>query len=1094
MGSDFNILETKLRNFRRKYLSIELIRGTIIVALLFLIIFLILNFLEYSIYMPSAWRRIIFLTTLLFLGLAALRYVLYPALQLTGIIQLLDDKKVSRIIKKGLPDVKDKIINAIELQGMNEKQYSVEITAAAISQKVRELSIFNFNDALSLKHLKTLALYLAASFILVVSVYLIDKSLIVEPGNRIIHYNQEFVKPAPFRYMITSDTLQVRKGKDFKLEVSCEGKELPSILYINIGGNNFLMKPAGAGSFEFGFTSVLSNIDFYLTDLKYNSGNYTLEVLPVPVVNEFTIQVDPPGYTGLERTVLENVGDLRIPAGSRITWIFNCYDTDSLKIVFRDGPTLVAENTGKGNFRTDGHFHARQVYGVAVKNRKTAFETIMNFTIDVIDDFFPEIKVVQIQDSVKLTRFYFKGNIADDYGFTQLAFHLNNDQQDSVFSIPVVPYLTDQEFYYSIDFQEYNLEGKTVSYYFTVTDNDRINNPKTSASESYLITFPGRREVNELLGEKFENIESKINETQELARELQSDIKELQIKNLNNNLTDWDRSQMINDIVEKKSDLEQMLDQIERMNDNYNNYQNTFQNENPELKEKQEMVENLLEDVMTDELKKLLEEFAQMLEKFDSSKFNDLNKKMSLSMEDLSKQLDRNIEMLRKMKVEKDFREVIERIDSLQRKQEGNASAILENRDFEQQRMELEKDKGEISDIREEIARIMGENEKLKNPAVLDDFDPEFGEIMKNMGQTGEEMDKKNARDASKSMKETSQKLKELSFAMQRMLDSNAMQENAENIENIKQILRNLLYLSFEQESILVDVSSVSPMDPSLRGLTREQRKLEEQSKVVKDSLYALSLRAPQVGNVVNNELMTLELSMARAGELMSEALYSQSGTHQQLAVTSVNNLALMLSEVLRNIEEQMANQTPGNENCQSGKQGNMGMLKSQSENLRNQLQRMIDEMKSGKSMSREMSQSLMEHEMMQKMLRELMNNGSVGSEARKQLQQIDQLLERNRKELMNKNINRQLIQRQQEILTRLLEAEKSERERDLDNKRESNTADEEFYNNPARMFENPAEKKVTMENIQKGNLKLSNFYQKKYRNYVEKITGEAMD
>jgi hypothetical protein len=72
--------------------------------------------------------------------------------------------------------------------------------------------------------------------------------------------------------------------------------------------------------------------------------------------------------------------------------------------------------------------------------------------------------------------------------------------------------------------------------------------------------------------------------------------------------------------------------------------------------------------------------------------------------------------------------------------------------------------------------------------------------------------------------------------------------------------------------------------------------------------------------------------------------------------------------------------------------------------------------------------------------------------------------------------------------MTRLLEAEKSEIERDIENKRESNTADEKFYSNPSKIFKNENRKNISIENMEKDVLQLNQFYQFKYKNYVEKF------
>ena len=149
----------------------------------------------------------------------------------------------------------------------------------------------------------------------------------------------------------------------------------------------------------------------------------------------------------------------------------------------------------------------------------------------------------------------------------------------------------------------------------------------------------------------------------------------------------------------------------------------------------------------------------------------------------------------------------------------------------------------------------------------------------------------------------------------------------------------------------------------------------------------------------------------------------------------------------------------------------------------------MIDQMKNGQgqNMSQQMGQSLMQHEMMQQMLRDLMNNGSVGSGTKKQLQQIDNMLEQNRKELMNKSINAQTVARQNLITTRLLEAEKAEMEREFENKRESESADE-FYSNPIKFFEYKEKENFTIEYLNKNSHKLNNFYINKYKQYLNNI------
>ena len=315
------------------------------------------------------------------------------------------------------------------------------------------------------------------------------------------------------------------------------------------------------------------------------------------------------------------------------------------------------------------------------------------------------------------------------------------------------------------------------------------------------------------------------------------------------------------------------------------------------------------------------------------------------------------------------------------------------------------------------------------------------------------------------------------------MLDMNTKEQNMENIANLKQILSNLIFLSFGQENVLSGLNGIADKDPALLQLNKDQKRIFEQSRIVKDSLYSLAMRTPQITSMVNNELLAIEINLKKAGDEMQEALFPNARVSQQFVVTSLNNLSLMLNEALENLEEQMANAQPGDQECENPGNGKPGMnsLKQASESIKQQLQKMIEQMKNGnqQNMSQQMGQSLMQHEMMQQMLREMMNNGSVGSDAKQQLQQIDNMLEQNRKELMNKSINAQTIARQNQITTRLLEAEKAELEREFEDKRESETADE-FYSNPVKFFEYNGKENISIEYLNKNSHKLHNFYNNK--------------
>ncbi len=1091
MTNNFNILVEKLNSFKAKYYTYQLLRGLIVSLFIILTVYTAISITEYFVYLSPSVRKTVFFGFLIFNILLLIQFLFLPLLKILNVISAMDLKSITRIIQQHFSGIEDKLINIIELHDLQSGQYSNELVLASIDQKIEQLKIFDFNEAVQFKNVRYVFIYLIVSVLISTGIFVANKDVFLESTNRLVHFNTTFLKPAPFNFIIENTLLQVKKGDSFTVKVKVKGDEIPEIVYINIEGNNYLMKSVAAGNFEYEMVSVINPVKFYFTDLKFDSEKFSLKLLPKPGITQFKTTVYPPAYTGMQNQVIDNLGDLQVPVGTRVEWSFSGIDIDSVFIVMQDSTRFIARKEGEA-FVVNSTFYKSAGYNVFIQNSITPPELALSYAIEVVPDLFPEIEVTEVKDSLQLTRFFFKGTIIDDYGFSNLKFHFNIENSDSAISIPVVPLLTDQEFYFSFDFNELEKKEGTISYYFSVTDNDVVNNYKTTTSDNFIFQFPNRDEILKNDKEQFDALEANLEKSRKLSQEIQKDLNNLQIKNMDTNLSEWEKSQMVSDIISKQNKLEQLYNQIKQDNENLNNYLNSFNNQSAEIQEKQKQIEELLEEVFTDELKKLMEEFNKLADEFNSQKMNQLTENMTLTFEDLEKQLERNLEMLKKMKVEQKLQDIIDQVNQIAKEEEGLEKQIEESKNFEQLQEEVAKHQEQTKDLQKNLDDALKLNEEMKKPMNFDEFKEEFKDVDSSFEESKNELNKKNRKKSGESIKNSKEKLQNLAFSMQQMLDMNTKEENMENIENLKQILSNLIFLSFSQEKLVTGLNGIAEKDPALIQLNRDQKKILEQTQIVKDSLYSLAMRTPQITSMVNNELLAMEMNIKKATEEMQEGLFPNARVSQQFAITSLNNLALMLNEALENLEEQMANAQPGDQECEkpgSGKKPGMSSLQQQSESIKQQLQQMIEQMKSGNSqkMGQQMGQSLMQHEMMQQMLRDMMNNGSVGSDAKKQLQQIDNMLEQNRKELMNKSINAQTLARQNQITTRLLEAEKAELERDFEDKRESQTADE-FYSNPVKFFEYKEKENYSIEYLNRNSHKLHNFYNNKYKQYLKNI------
>ncbi|MDP4761001.1 MAG: DUF4175 family protein, partial [Crocinitomicaceae bacterium] len=114
--------------------------------------------------------------------------------------------------------------------------------------------------------------------------------------------------------------------------------------------------------------------------------------------------------------------------------------------------------------------------------------------------------------------------------------------------------------------------------------------------------------------------------------------------------------------------------------------------------------------------------------------------------------------------------------------------------------------------------------------------------------------------------------------------------------------------------------------------------------------------------------------------------------------------------------------------------------------------------------------------------LRNEMNKDGKGSG--NQLNPLLKELEEQEKNLINKNINKDMINRQHEILTRLLESEKAIMERGYEEKRESKSGKDENNGNKIRFEEYNKSKLKEIELLKSSDPSFKQYYKEKANQY----------
>jgi len=124
--------------------------------------------------------------------------------------------------------------------------------------------------------------------------------------------------------------------------------------------------------------------------------------------------------------------------------------------------------------------------------------------------------------------------------------------------------------------------------------------------------------------------------------------------------------------------------------------------------------------------------------------------------------------------------------------------------------------------------------------------------------------------------------------------------------------------------------------------------------------------------------------------------------------------------------------------------------------------------------------------ERLQELRDEIGENGEKGN-----IDRILEKMEENETDILNNNITNETLLRQEEILTKLLEAEESQRERGEEEKRESIEWNYEIKNNSSEYLEYLQKKKDQEELLKTTPIQLNPFYKKKVNEYFNNLTDE---
>ena len=874
-----------------------------------LLFFLSITAVEYFLWLGST-ARLGLLVVFVVAGLVLLySYILTPLFYLLKLKKGISNREASMLIGKHFPSVNDKLVNLLDLADDGKES---DLLLAAIEQRSTEMEPVPFVKAVNFKENLKYVKYIFVPLAFVLLIW-ISGNIAEFFGSykRVVNYDVAYEPPAPFSYQLLNDDLDILEDETLMLNLVTEGKVKPENVSIILEGKQFRMQK-NDGKFQFTLDAPLRSSEFYFSANGFDSKIYSVKVGKVPGIQNFEMNLKYPNYLGKRNEVLKGTGNAVVPEGTRITWNINGVHTERLDFIEKD--TVQEFVKDKSNFKLSRAIYSSLDYELATSNVNVQHYESLGYTIEVVKDAYPTVKVEQTLDSLNPNLSYYSGLAADDIGLKNIRMvYYPKDKPQQVANLPLLETKsTVEQFYYTFP-SGLNLEdGVVYELYFEVFDNDGLRKGKSTKSQVFSTTLLNVNQLRDKELEAQKSILKNLDKSLQDFKEQKEILKEINNKQKESSKLNYNDQNQIKDFLQKQERQETLMQKFSKeLKDNLS-----------KSEKKDELNELLKERLERQELeaeknKKLLEELNKIADKISKEdlkkRLEELGKKQSNS----ERSLEQLLELTKRYYVTEKASQLAKELQELAEAQKKLSEVKSDDKSSKEQQEELNELFNELS---KELEELKKDNQALKKPLDLEiskqkedgvkkDQQDALEEIYKQQGlkESSESSEKRDAKNkAAQKQKSAAQKIQEMSESLQQSSSSGGGSSITEDAEMLRQILDNLITFSFKQENLFDKIQDSRGEISEFSNTVREQKQLRGLFEHVDDSLFALSLRRAELSEFVNEQITEVYYNIDKSLESIAENHIFQGSSYQQYVLTASNSLADFLAKLLDNMQQSM--------------------------------------------------------------------------------------------------------------------------------------------------------------------------------------------
>ncbi len=1030
-----------------------------------------------------------------------------------GWINNSNDAELAKVCGSKDPDIADRLINAHQLQATSENDKGADLAREAIDNIGKQLAQKNIQklvDKPSESFKKTVMYVLVLTLI----GFLSFGKFTIPAFNRVIHYNTDYPVPLPFTISSISGNQQILGGDSVSVAIAGIG-DLPDSLNIywkNNEGVQHISSPNQGEVFKHRFNTVSTDLEVWA---EYKSNSWfsawdviksetdTIFVTDRPIVQDVKFTIIPPAYTNEQTTTVNGINsDINVLVGSRLKVHATSTKPLDLAWVVTDSSRLNLEVVGHN---ISGTFNVNEDMTMAIfciDENSVANLHPPHYRISTMLDYPPDLIIQSPKREFELDEsntIELSAQTSDDFGFSRawIDYRIiapDYIQQDTtIFTQEIPDILTNvrsQQIIYFWDINNLQLAiGDEIHFWINISDNNTLSGPTITRSSEFIGRYPSLEDLFERMETHEDDIEEYTEEIEMSIEDVQELVEELELELLKSDEMDWEHQQKVENTVEK---MEEIFNQVEQIQDAMEELQEQAEKNNlvdDQLMEKFDKFQDLMDQMMTPELMEALEKMQEAMSKMDPQKMLDALQNFEYDLSEFEEQLDRFIEMFEMAMAEQKMDELVKQMEEMVNEQnqimedmkseEDLSNLASRERRQEERFKHVEKLMDDASEAIEDISEQA--SEQLQQLA-----DSELTkETAEQLEQTRKEMQKNNQQGAENSGQKSSENLQEMLEEMQHAQEQFQNQAIEEMMNEFMAVIVNILSISEKQETLIAFSKGLRSSSPRLAETASQQHKIKRSADQLLKQILILSRKTFYITPPINRAIGKTQLAMNKSISSFEQKRVGNARNEQKKVLSGFNNTAYLLLSAMNEMQSSQS---------ASGFEQYMEALSEMSQQQQGINQGTMQLGQMGMMAQQQMMEQLQQQqEGLQEKLEDLL--GDMPGEETGGMAAANEDMEDVIEDFRRKQITRETIERQERILSRMLDSQKSMKQRDFSEKRKSQSGDEFEYVGPAGLPENLGDRNLlfikAMESaLQEGH---SREYQEMMKTYFRDLQKQTV-